>query len=81
MGVTLSRLASVQLNMVKLDESIAALEEAQKMFGYNDLYTAVILSKLSVVYRYKGDSTRSLHFAEKASEITDKQRGSKEHPG
>ena len=69
MGVTLSRLASVQRNMDKLDESILSLKEAQGMFGYNAIYNAVVLSKLSVVYRYKGDSTKSLYFAEKASEM------------
>ena len=81
MGVTLSRLASVQRNMDKLDESILSLKEAQDMFGCNAIYHAVVLSKLSVVYRYKGDSTKSLYFAEKASEITDEQYGSKDHPG
>ena len=83
MGETLSRLASVQRNMDKLDESIESLEHAQKMLGQNDIYSAVILSKLSVVYRYKGDSEKSLEFAEQASKITDQKYmyGSKDHPG
>lgn len=81
MGETLSRLASVQRNMDKLDESIKSLEQAQKMLGQNDIYSAVILSKLSVVYRYKGDSERSLEFAEQASKITDQKFGSTDHPG
>ena len=79
--MTLSRLSSVQRNMDKLDESIHSLNEALEMFGYNDIYSAVILSKLSVVYRYKGDSKRSFVFAEKVKEISDKQHGTKHHPG
>ena len=67
--------------MDKLDESIASLEEAKEMFAYNDIYKAVILSKMCVVYRYIGDSTNSLKFAEEASKITDDQLGFKEHPG
>ena len=80
-GVTLSRLASVQRSLDKLDESIASLEEAKEKFANDDIYRAVILSKMCVVYRYKGDSTNSLKFAEEASKITDEQLGSKEHPG
>ena len=67
--------------MDKLDESIHSLNEALEMFGYNDIYSAVILSKLSVVYRYKGDSKRSFYFAEKVKEISDEQHGTKHHPG
>ena len=81
MRVTLSRLGSVQRNLEKLDESIKSLQEAQEMFEYNDIYSAVILSKLSVVYRHNGNPTNSLYFAEKASEITDKHHGAKDHPG
>lgn len=81
MGVTLSRLASVQRNLDKLDESIKSLQEAEEMLGYNDIYKAVILSKLSVVYRYKGDSNNSLHFAEEASRIIDQKYDYKRHPG
>ena len=80
-GVTLSRLASVQRNMDKLDESIASLDMAHKKFGYNNIYSAVILSKLSVVYRYKGDFERSVQFALKAKKIADEQCGTKSHPG
>lgn len=67
--------------MDKLDESIDSLNEALQMFGYNDIYRAVILSKLSVVYRYKGDSKTSFDFAEKVKVISDKQHGTKDHPG
>ena len=67
--------------MDKLDESIASLEEANEMIGYDNISRAVIFSKMSVAYRYKGDSTNSLKFAEEASKITDEQFGSKEHPG
>ena len=81
MGETLSRLSSVQRNLEKLDESIESLMEAKEMFGNNDIYSAIILSKLSVVYRYKGDSKNSLENAEKAAEITDKHHGLKSHPG
>ncbi|KAL9972982.1 hypothetical protein ACROYT_G019383 [Oculina patagonica] len=79
-GVTLSRLSLVQRNMDKLDESIDSLNEALQMFDNNDIYRAVILSKLSVVYRYKGDSKTSFHFAEKVKVISDKQHGTKDHP-
>ena len=41
----------------------------------------VILSKLSVVYRYKGDFERSVQFALKAKKIADEQCGTKSHPG
>jgi len=41
----------------------------------------VILSKLSVVYRYKGDSKQSLRYAEKVKEISDGQHDTKRHPG
>jgi len=41
----------------------------------------VILSKLSVVYRYKGDSKQSLYYAEKVKEISHRQHGTKDHPG
>ena len=81
MGVTLSRLASVQRCLEKLDESIKSLMEAREMLGNNDIYIAIILSKLSVVYRHKGDSKNSLLFAEEAAEITDKHHGRKDHPG
>lgn len=67
--------------MDRLDESIHSLNEALNMFGYNDVYRAVILSKLSVVYRYKGDSKQSLRYAEKVKEISDGQHGTKYHPG
>ena len=67
--------------MDKLDESIASMEEANEMFGYDNICRAVILSKMSVAYRYKGDSSNSLKFAEEDSKITDEQFGSKEHPG
>lgn len=67
--------------MDKLDESIYSLKEALKLFGYNDTYRAVILSKLSVVYRYKGDSKQSLYYAEKVKEISHRQHGTKDHPG
>ena len=80
-GVTLSRLASVQRNLDKLDESIASLQMALKKFGYNNIYSAVILSKLSVVYRYKGDFTRSVQLAKKAKKIANEQCGTKSHPG
>ena len=79
--MTLSRLASVQRNMDKLEESIASLDMAHKKFGYNNIYSAVILSKLSVVYRYKGDFERSVQFALKAKKIADEQCGTKSHPG
>ena len=81
MGETLSRLGSVQRYLEKLDESIKSLQEAQEMFEYNDIYSAVILSKLSVIYCYNGDLINSLDFAEKASEITDKYHSTKDHPG
>lgn len=81
MGVTLSRLASVQRCLDKLDESIKSLMEAKEMLGNNNIYIAIILSKLSVVYRHKGDSKNSLLFAEEAAEITDKHHGRKDHPG
>ena len=81
MGETLSRLSSVQRNLGKLDESIDSLTEAKKMFGNNDIYSAIILSKLSVVYRHKGDLKTSLGYAEMAKEITDKHHGAKSHPG
>ena len=81
MGVTLSRLSSVQRNMGKLDESIDSLMEAKEMFGNNDIYSAIILSKLSVVYSYKGDLKTTLDYAKKAEEITDKPHGTKSHPG
>lgn len=77
MGVTLSRLASVQRCLEKLDESIKSLMEAREMLGN----IAIILSKLSVVYRHKGDSKNSLRFAEEAAEITDKHHERKDHPG
>ena len=80
MGVTLSRLASVQRNLGKLDESIRSLEKAEKMFGHNDIYRAVILSKLGVSYRYKEDPKRGVHYAEKAETIINKD-GNKDHPG
>ena len=80
-GVTLSRLASVQRNMDKLDESIASLEIALEKFGDNNIYSAVILSKLSVVYRDKGDFKRSFLFASKAKKIVDEHYGTKSHPG
>jgi len=67
--------------MDKLDESILSLKEALNEFGYNDIYRAVIFSKLSVVYRYKEDSKQSLYYAEKAKEISDQQHGTKHHPG
>ena len=67
--------------MDKLDESIISLKEAEQMFEYNDIYRAVILSKLSVVYRYKGDSKKSFEFAEEVKAISDKQHGTKDHPG
>ena len=79
--MTLSRLSSVQRNMDKLDESTNSLDEALNMFEHNDIYKAVILSKLSAVYRYKEDSKQSLCYAEKAKEISDKQHGTKRHPG
>lgn len=81
MGVTLSRLASVQRCLEKLDESIKSLMEAREMLGNNEIYIAIILSKLSVVYRHKGDSKNSLRFAEEAAEITDKHHERKDHPG
>lgn len=81
MGVTLSRLASVQRCLEKLDEIIKSLMEAREMLGNNNIYIAIILSKLSVVYRHKGDSKNSLLFAEEAAEITDKHHGRKDHPG
>ena len=81
MGETLSRLSSVQRDLGKLDESIDSLTEAKKMFGNNDIYSAIILSKLSVVYRYKGDLKTSLAYAEWGKEITDKLHGTKSHPG
>ena len=80
-AVTLSRLSSVQRNRDKLDESINSLKEALNLFEYNDIYRAVILSRLSVVYCYKGDSERSLHYVEKVKEISDRQHGTKRHPG
>ena len=80
-GVTLSRLASVQRNMDKLDENIASLEIALEKFGDNNIYSAVILSKLSVVYRDKGDFKRSFLFASKAKKIVDEHYGTKSHPG
>ena len=67
--------------MDKLEESINSLNEALNMFGNNDIYRAVILSKLSVVYRYKGDPKQSLHYAEKVKEISDRQHSKKHHPG
>ena len=67
--------------MAKLDESVKSLEEAKEMFENSDIYSAVILSKLSVVYRHKGDLENSLAYAEKAAEITDKHHGLKSHPG
>ncbi|PFX22383.1 uncharacterized protein LOC111334317 [Stylophora pistillata] len=79
-GVTLSRLASVHRNMDKLGESIASLEMALKKFGYNDIYSAVILSKLSVVYCYKGDFEKSVELADKAKKISDERYGTKSHP-
>ena len=81
MGETLSRLSSVQRNLEKLDESIDSLMEAKKMFGNNDIYSAIILSKLSVVYRHKGDLQNSLAYAERAKEITDEHHHTKSHPG
>ena len=81
MGETLSRLSSVQRDLGKLDESIDSLTEAKKVFGNNDIYSAIILSKLSVVYRYKGDLETSLAYAEWGKEITDKLHGTKRHPG
>ena len=81
MDETLSRWSSVQRNLEKLDESIESLVEAKEMFGNNDIYSAIILLKLSVVYRYKGDSKNSLAYTEKAAEITDKHHGLKSHPG
>ena len=81
MGETLSRLSSVQRNLEKLDESIDSLREAKEMFGNNDIYSAIILSKLSVVYRHKGDLKTSLVYAEMAKEITDKHHSTKSHPG
>lgn len=80
MGVTLSRLASVQRNLGKLDESIASLEKAEKMFGHNDIYRAVIISKLGVTYRYKENPEKSLHYAKEAETIINKH-GNKDHPG
>ena len=67
--------------MDKLDESIESLEKALEMFGHNDTYRAVILSKLSAVYRYKGDLEKSVKFAEEAKIILDGQHGTKSHPG
>ena len=81
MGETLSRLSSVQRNLEKLDESIDSLREAKEMFGNNDIYSAIILSKLSVVYRHKGDLKTSLVYAERAKEIIDKHHGTRSHPG
>ena len=81
MGETLSRLSSVQRNLEKLDESIDSLREAKEMFGNNDIYSAIILSKLSVVYRHKGDLKTSLVYAEGGKEITDNHHGTKSHPG
>ena len=80
-GETLSRLSSVQRNLEKLDESIESLMEAKEIFGDNDIYSAIILSKLSVVYRLKGDLENSLAYTESAKEITDKYHGKKNHPG
>lgn len=80
MGVTLSRLASVQRNLGKLDESIASLEKVEKMFGHNDIYRAVIISKLGVSYRYKENPEKSLHYAKEAETIINKH-GNKDHPG
>ena len=81
MGETLSRLSSVQRNLEKLDESIKSLMKAKEMFGNNDIYSAVILSKLSVAYRLKGEVQNSLAYAERAKEITNKHHGKKNHPG
>ena len=67
--------------MDKLDESIHSLNEALNLFEYNDIYRAVILAKLSVVYRYMGDSKKSLYYVEKVKEISDRQHGTKRHPG
>ena len=67
--------------MDKLDESIVSLEKALKKFGHNHIYSAVILSKMSVVYRYKGDLEKSVKFAEEAKTISDGQHGTKSHPG
>ena len=67
--------------MDKLDESIASLDMALKKFGYNDICSAVILSKLSEVYRDKGDFKRSFLFASKAKKIVDEHYGTKSHPG
>lgn len=80
MGVTLSRLASVQRNLGKLDESIASLEKAEKMFGHNDIYRAVVISKLGVTYHYKENPEKSLHYAKEAETIINKH-GNKDHPG
>ena len=66
--------------MGKLDESIASLEKAEKMFGHNDIYRAVIISKLGVTYRYKENPEKSLHYAKEAETIINKH-GTKDHPG
>ena len=80
MGETLSRLASVQRNLGKLDESIASLEKADKMFGHNDIYRAVVISKLGVTYHYKENPEKSLHYAKEAETIINKH-DNKNHPG
>lgn len=46
--------------MDKLDESIVFLDMVYKKFGYNNIYSVVILLKFSVVYCYKGDFERSV---------------------
>lgn len=82
-GVTLSRLASVQRELDQLDESIKSLQEAKNKFGNNDEYNAVIFSKLSVVHRYRGEDEISMQFAKKAISITEKNQKHKipGHPG
>ena len=80
-GETLSRLSSVQRNLEKLDKSIESLMEAKEIFGDTDIYSAIILSKLSVVYLLKGDLKDSLAFIESAKEITDKHHGKKNNLG